>query len=535
MRKSCLTFVIMLSVFLAGAAVWGIGFESGRAVRISPVEELPTLGAPPVPNPGDTIIYDDGTPAYYFYYIGTDVYWAVRFTPAENCTVKEAHLAIYYITGTSPTCTLFVWDDNAGEPGNAVYSTTFTPDMGNWWNYLSIGTPITYTAGTDFWLGFFIPEPSGADTTAILTDGTLNNGDRSYVGDGMAWYDGTSEAFPGDLMIRAYVEYVTAATHDVAPDSITSPPDTVMPDSTYMVIAYVHNYGDTTDAFNVECTIDPGGYIDTAAVLPLAPGGDYMISFTNWVVPPDDSTNYTMCVVTLLGTDSSPRNDTLCKDIYALAPAIHDVGVDSIVSPPDTVETGMDYNPTAWVYNYGNQTEVFQVFCEIDTGGYMVWADTEAVFNLDPAYSQQVIFAIWNVPPDVGVTYNTCIWTELVDDANPANDTLCRSSVSFTGVAGDLRPHRPTLLALHQNVPNPFSGTTSIAYDIPAAGRVSISIYDATGGFVRTLVDTEADAGYYRAIWDGRDDGGARVPEGVYFYKLSAGELESTAKLVLVR
>jgi hypothetical protein len=301
------------------------------------------------------------------------------------------------------------------------------------------------------------------------------------------------------------------------------------------VTAWIHNWGDTTEVFSVECVINPGGYIDTSVVMGLAPGGDVQVAFTNWVVPAPDSTSYNMCVVTLLGTDSSPRNDTLCLDVYAVAPAIHDVGVDSIVAPADTVGVGVDISPMAWVHNYGNQQEIFQVMCEIDSGGITVFADTEAVFNLDPASDQQVTFAVWTVPPEAGVTYNTCVWTELVDDANPANDTLCTSSVSVTGVAGGLKPHRPTALALHQNVPNPFSSTTSIAYDIPIAGRVNISIYDATGGLVRTLVETEAEAGYYRAIWDGRGDAGAIVPEGVYFYKLSVGGLESTAKLVLVR
>ena len=84
-------------------------------------------------------------------------------------------------------------------------------------------------------------------------------------------------------------------------------------------------------------------------------------------------------------------------------------------------------------------------------------------------------------------------------------------------------------------MPNPFSSTTAIAYEIPVEGRVNISIYDATGGLVRTLADREAEAGYYSVVWDGKGNAGSSVPEGVYFYKLSLGSLEATAKLVLVR
>jgi hypothetical protein len=513
------------------------------AVNVTPPEpnirasrgELLGPSGPVVPNPGDTIKYDDGSPYWLVYYENVDIIWATRFTPAMDCTVKEAHCALEVWTGTGTLCSLMVFDNNAGEPGARVFETSFRASSG--WNIIDITSPVTYPESTDFWIGYWLEAPPdpGPDTTFSYEDNGLNYGTRSYFNYMGTWYSFASQALPGDLCVRAYVEYVSAANRDVGPDSITSPSGSVIPDSTYSVIAWVHNYGDTNEVFGVECTITPGGYIDTSLVLGLVPGGNTIVAFTDWVVPPDDSTTYDMCVTTLLSGDMNPANDTLCVSIDAVAPDIHDVGVDSIISPPDTVEAGMGYMPGAWFTNHGNRTEVFQVFCEIDSGGFTVFSDTEAVFNLDPGNATQVAFGTWSVPPEGGVAYNTCIWSAVPSDMNPSNDTLCKSSMSVTGVNEGATVTRPLELALRQSTPNPFSGATALAYEIPAAGRVTISIYDATGSLVRTLVDAAMTPGYYSETWEGKDEGGRLAPEGVYFCRLSLGDMTSATKLVLVR
>ncbi len=530
--------VICASVILAffGIVAYAVNTTPPEAnIRASRGELLGPSG-PVVPNPGDTIIYDDGVPWWLVYYENVDIYWAVRFTPAMDCTVKQAHCALdTFGGGTGALCTLIVWDDNAGEPGARVFETTFR--VVPIWNIIDITTPVTYPESTDFWIGYFLEAPPdpGPDTTLSYEDNGLNYGDRSYFNYMGAWYSFASQALPGDLCVRAYVEYVSAANRDVGPDSITSPPDTVIPDSTYSVLAWVHNYGDTNEVFGVECAITPGVYVDTSLVLGLAPGGNIIVAFTDWVVPPDDSTTYDICVTTLLSADMNPSNDTLCKSIYAVAPAIHDVGVDSIASPPDTVDAGMGYIPSAWFRNYGNRAEIFQVFCEIDSGGFVVFSDTGAVFNLDPGNATQVAFATWTVPSEGGVTYNTCMWSALPADINPANDTLCKSSLSITGVNEGVTAPRPLELALRQGTPNPFSGATKIAYEIPASAQVNISIYDATGSLVKILVHAERSPGYYSEVWEGRDERGRLVPEGVYFCRFSSGDVTSATKLVLVR
>jgi subtilisin family serine protease len=84
-------------------------------------------------------------------------------------------------------------------------------------------------------------------------------------------------------------------------------------------------------------------------------------------------------------------------------------------------------------------------------------------------------------------------------------------------------------------VPNPLQGAGEIRFALPAASRARLTLYDASGRRVRTLVDGPLSAGSRAIAWDGTDDRGARVAAGVYFAQLNAGGAEVRSKVVLVR
>ncbi len=90
-------------------------------------------------------------------------------------------------------------------------------------------------------------------------------------------------------------------------------------------------------------------------------------------------------------------------------------------------------------------------------------------------------------------------------------------------------------IALHQNRPNPFDLSTSISYELPRTTRVSLKLYDKAGRLVRTLVDGVEGAGLKRVVWNGKDQYGKDVANGVYFYTLESEEKTLTKKLVFVR
>jgi hypothetical protein len=90
-------------------------------------------------------------------------------------------------------------------------------------------------------------------------------------------------------------------------------------------------------------------------------------------------------------------------------------------------------------------------------------------------------------------------------------------------------------LALAQNVPNPAPrGATTIAFQLPAAGRVTLALYDVAGRRVARLVDGELPAGAHQATWDGKDDSGRAVPAGVYFYDLAQGGQRTAKRMVVL-
>jgi len=101
-----------------------------------------------------------------------------------------------------------------------------------------------------------------------------------------------------------------------------------------------------------------------------------------------------------------------------------------------------------------------------------------------------------------------------------------------TDVAASQPPRGYRLLP---NAPNPFKPTTRIAFEIPNAGRVSVTVFDARGRAVALLTDSAYPAGLFEVAWDGTDGAGRAAPSGVCFARMTAGSFEATRRLVLLR
>lgn len=104
--------------------------------------------------------------------------------------------------------------------------------------------------------------------------------------------------------------------------------------------------------------------------------------------------------------------------------------------------------------------------------------------------------------------------------------------VLFETEAVEISPMPP---ALEPNHPNPFNPSTRIDFTLPAAGEVSLDVFDAAGRYVRSIERGIRPAGRHEASWDGLDDHGRAVPSGVYFARLKAGKTVLSRKMVLLR
>ncbi|MCX6151234.1 MAG: metallophosphoesterase [Ignavibacteriales bacterium] len=88
----------------------------------------------------------------------------------------------------------------------------------------------------------------------------------------------------------------------------------------------------------------------------------------------------------------------------------------------------------------------------------------------------------------------------------------------------------PTVYALQQNFPNPFNPTTTIHYQIPEAGFVSLKIYDILGKELFVLVNEDKQVGRYDLHFNA-----GNLSSGIYYYQLKAGNFVSTKKLILIK
>lgn len=152
------------------------------------------------------------------------------------------------------------------------------------------------------------------------------------------------------------------------------------------------------------------------------------------------------------------------------------------------------------------------------------------VFEItDPSVKSVTIEAVTLTEPDHSLmfVYNDRNANgELVQRAEePKFD---RTTIDFT--SGSAASVVPSSFGLKQNYPNPFNPTTNIAFDVPKASRVEVSVFNVLGQKVETLVDDYKAAGSYTVAWDA-----SRYSSGVYFYRISSPGFSETKKMTLLK
>lgn len=94
----------------------------------------------------------------------------------------------------------------------------------------------------------------------------------------------------------------------------------------------------------------------------------------------------------------------------------------------------------------------------------------------------------------------------------------------------------PTAVVLGGNHPNPFQGETVISYTLSRSASVELTVYDALGREVSTLVDEFRPPGIDHVVWKGTDESGRSVAPGLYLYRLvTDGRSTAEGQMILVR
>jgi len=106
-----------------------------------------------------------------------------------------------------------------------------------------------------------------------------------------------------------------------------------------------------------------------------------------------------------------------------------------------------------------------------------------------------------------------------------ANAGVARSADNAAGAA-----IVPAAIALAPNYPNPFNPSTTISYALPAGMHVTLKIANIVGQEVATLANGYREAGIYHVTFDA-----AKLPSGIYFSVLKAGEVTQVRRMIFAK
>ncbi len=100
----------------------------------------------------------------------------------------------------------------------------------------------------------------------------------------------------------------------------------------------------------------------------------------------------------------------------------------------------------------------------------------------------------------------------------------------ITAIERDMLAGIPVNHTLEQNYPNPFNPSTTIRFQIPRGGQVTLTVYSLTGRKVATLVDGVYRSGSYNVKWDA-----SNLASGMYIYRLVSGRTVLSKRMLLIK
>jgi hypothetical protein len=135
------------------------------------------------------------------------------------------------------------------------------------------------------------------------------------------------------------------------------------------------------------------------------------------------------------------------------------------------------------------------------------------------------------ITPDslgTAITLNSGVGSIYVALSRVSGSTENTLEKSGTGV--NENASNPVGFNLSQNYPNPFNPSTIISFNLPQRSFVTLKIFNLLGKEVSTLINSEKEAGTYNLNFNAE-----KLSNGVYFYKLTAGNFSSVKKMILMK
>ena len=141
-----------------------------------------------------------------------------------------------------------------------------------------------------------------------------------------------------------------------------------------------------------------------------------------------------------------------------------------------------------------------------------------------------------NEPVDIWVAYLVGRGTDAFNSVTVGREVnqyaIDYYKSNFTILPVGVDQENPVLnsFVLYQNYPNPFNPVTTIKYHLPELSIVSLKVFDILGQEIKTLVNTEQNAGSYEINFNA-----SSLSSGIYFYELRTQNFSSVKKMILLR
>ncbi len=197
-------------------------------------------------------------------------------------------------------------------------------------------------------------------------------------------------------------------------------------------------------------------------------------------------------------------------------------------------------------------TPVLDILAETELPIMVTEMDVDGNPNMEPRVSraasdqtqleamQRIFPALWSHPSVIGITlwgWRPGLWRQeqeayLVRENGAERPALefIRTYLQSWALPAQGGADVPETTALIGNYPNPFNPSTRIRYRVAAPAEVTLKVFDLLGRQVRTLVSGYQSAGEYTATFDATD-----LSSGIYLYRLEAGSVVQTRRMVLVK
>lgn len=163
------------------------------------------------------------------------------------------------------------------------------------------------------------------------------------------------------------------------------------------------------------------------------------------------------------------------------------------------------------------------------------WADLGASYSLADDRSSTIWSDFGNgaVPRNVIIDSEGLVRYSAIGYNETAVSSLLDELLSAVGV--DDTEQQPDVHQVISNYPNPFNAGTRIKFQLPQSGVMSLTIHNARGQRVRTLLNNSLEAGSHTVEWNTLDDKGVDLPSGIYMAILQTNNFQESQKLLLLK